>query len=646
MSFAVILYWVATLLKPVASKPPCVITPLVTTRRPSEVNPQTANRHEDRSPVWGIADTHAHQFANLSAGGAMFWGASFSPKGSLESGIEYALPTCEPAHGQRGFGDIVGNLLRGHIPFLTGHNTHGYNTFEGWPTWDTQTHQQMYVSWLERAYEGGLRLIVMHAVNAEGLCHMFFVGKPIHCDDSTAIELQLTQAMSLQDYVDRESGGVGRGWYRIVRTPEEARRVIREGKLAVVLGIEVDNILDCRDKPEEQKKEPCDRARISRGLERYYDMGVRHIFPIHLANNAFGGFSLYHPYFDLNNKKLTGHFPGTEACPSTDSLTYRQNTSPVLALFLAGSVPHYKRQTADCNSEGLTALGAVMLEEMMKRGMIIDIDHMSRKALGEALRFTSSRGYPVIAGHTGFSEISLGQENHEGQKTAHQLEIIKKLHGMVSVIFVQGSTDDIAQWKDPGLGLSINNDCGNSSKTWAQAYLYAVSKMGGFATASVGMASDQMLNKWFGPRFGAGACSGPHSFRDQGLYFVATGQTIRPQPYPFRSGKSEQSDSVEYRHGVPLDSALYAHGVIVREVSFGLDSAENREFNFNTMGMAHIGLLPDFLRDLRNIGLTGDRLDPLFRSAEAYLEMWECAEQRAQSIKSPTTSRSHVDLCA
>jgi hypothetical protein len=39
--------------------------------------------------------------------------------------------------------------------------------------------------------------------------------------------------------------------------------------------------------------------------------------------------------------------------------------------------------------------------------------------------------------------------------------------------------------------------------------------------------------------------------------------------------------------------------------------------------MAHYGLMPDFLQDLRNIGLTPPLLTPLFRSAEDYIKMWE-----------------------
>ena len=50
-----------------------------------------------------------------------------------------------------------------------------------------------------------------------------------------------------------------------------------------------------------------------------------------------------------------------------------------------------------------------------------------------------------------------------------------------------------------------------------------------------------------------------------------------------------------------------------------------REFDFNTQGLAHIGLLPDMVEDLKKVGLAND-LDPLFGSAEAYIRMWEKSE--------------------
>ena len=52
--------------------------------------------------------------------------------------------------------------------------------------------------------------------------------------------------------------------------------------------------------------------------------------------------------------------------------------------------------------------------------------------------------------------------------------------------------------------------------------------------------------------------------------------------------------------------------------------------------MAHVGMLPDFVQDLKTAGLTSAQLDPLFGSAEAYIAMWE----KAQRMGAPTVTGS------
>ena len=60
--------------------------------------------------------------------------------------------------------------------------------------------------------------------------------------------------------------------------------------------------------------------------------------------------------------------------------------------------------------------------------------------------------------------------------------------------------------------------------------------------------------------------------------------------------------------------------------------AGRRDFDINLDGMAHYGMLPDFLQDLRNNGATPDQLAPLFRSAEDYIKMWERCEDRKSHV--------------
>jgi hypothetical protein len=61
-----------------------------------------------------------------------------------------------------------------------------------------------------------------------------------------------------------------------------------------------------------------------------------------------------------------------------------------------------------------------------------------------------------------------------------------------------------------------------------------------------------------------------------------------------------------------------------------------RDFDVNIDGLAHYGLLPDFLQDVANQLKSGKGpakdLSALFRSAEAYVEQWERAEAASDAV--------------
>src|SRR5215471_2624617 len=46
-------------------------------------------------------------------------------------------------------------------------------------------------------------------------------------------------------------------------------------------------------------------------------------------------------------------------------------------------------------------------------------------------------------------------------------------------------------------------------------------------------------------------------------------------------------------------------------------------WDFNPDGFQHIGLLPDLLQDMRNVGVQWEKLGPLFRGAQDFIAMWQ-----------------------
>jgi hypothetical protein len=49
----------------------------------------------------------------------------------------------------------------------------------------------------------------------------------------------------------------------------------------------------------------------------------------------------------------------------------------------------------------------------------------------------------------------------------------------------------------------------------------------------------------------------------------------------------------------------------------------NKSWNFNTEGMAHYGLLPDYIESCKRLGMTAAEQDAFFSSAERFAQMWE-----------------------
>ena len=70
-----------------------------------------------------------------------------------------------------------------------------------------------------------MRLTVAQTIEDEPLCEI----QPLRshsCDETRTIKLEVERLRALQHYVDAQAGGPGRGWFRLVYNPAQARRVI------------------------------------------------------------------------------------------------------------------------------------------------------------------------------------------------------------------------------------------------------------------------------------------------------------------------------------------------------------------------------------------------------------------------------------
>jgi len=546
---------------------------------PGFLNPHDALR-TNPTGIRGYVDGHNHLTAEEFAGGIAIAGHTFH-----RWGASHALKDCKDIHGPDGKLDVLGLAVGGY----KSHSTAGWPQFTGWPSWDKSvTHTGYYYKWVERAHLSGLRLMVVYTVDNEVLCNLnkaLALGKPPaqSCDTLNSVRRQVDDLYALQDYVDAQSGGPGKGFLRIVLDPAAARRVIADGKLAVAIGIEASETFNCSD------RNLCSADKLKSRLDTYHAMGVRSIFPNHKFDTQLGGATLSTPSLDIMNAGnflSNGHYFGVAACDASTKgstlLTGPFDINPAKLLdgydqmgpvvkaavdtaalgveqVLGAVAPHYDPAAANgnaCNSRGLTPLGATLIHAMIDRKMLIDVDHQSTSMTAAVLDIAEQRGYSgLIASHGDTDDNKIDPlEPH------YNLARLARLGGHISVI-------------------------GRNTKTFP-------------AVATPGLKAMNRAAAEKGYRAGIG------------IGTDVNGLIKMPQPLVNDPGQPALTYPFTNEFGITF----------YRQVS------GNRSFDLNTDGMAHYGMLPDLMAHYALWMRANDRQDiyeSLMNSAESYLQMWE-----------------------
>lgn len=77
------------------------------------------------------------------------------------------------------------------------------------------------------------------------------------------------------------------------------------------------------------------------------------------------------------------------------------------------------------------------------------------------------------------------------------------------------------------------------------------------------------------------------------------------------------------------NAAVHKYVVVAKDTA---GRCVERDFDVNLEGLAHYGLLPDWLQDNRNAGLDEQHMAPLLMGAEDYVEMWQRAERKSVEL--------------
>jgi microsomal dipeptidase-like Zn-dependent dipeptidase len=364
----------------------------------------------------GFVDLHTHPLANLGFGGKLLAGGvdvgSMLPTDPdcnqrvRATSMQQALGHDGATHGALDnnikCGDLLRNAVIGSLQSGNGAadvsgDARGAPNFDEWPVWNDIAHQKMWIDWIHRAYLGGLRVMVALAVNNKTLGDGTAGPTDGATDDKSSADLQIAETKA---FVGRHDD-----FMQIAQSSADLERIVRANKLAVVLGVEIDDIGNFN------KVTPLTNAAISAEIGRLYAEGVRYIFPIHLLDNPFGGTATYQDLMNYSTFRESGQWWDLGCTDSSVNYTFNPQGFEVdvfimemskLGLTLATATPPNYAHCGHTNMKGLSDQGQFAVKEMMKRGMLIDIDHMSELAQDKAITIAQNvpGGYPLNSGHS------------------------------------------------------------------------------------------------------------------------------------------------------------------------------------------------------------------------------------------------------
>ncbi|MBO4505609.1 MAG: hypothetical protein J5728_04200, partial [Lachnospiraceae bacterium] len=391
-----------------------------------------------------------------------------------------------------------------------------------------------------------------------------------------------------------------------VTSAAQARQVISEGKMAVFLSLEMDTVFDC-DKDyigmyeagEISESEMNSKlAAVEAQIDEFYALGIRSVFPTHALNNGFAGCQLYKgEVFSIMNYLNRGDFYQPEA--ALNPRVYYKQPKANLDASLQGHQ----------NSIGLTKTGEWLIHKLIDKKFVIEVDHMSDKALNAVIDILWEEKYPgIIASHTRLLDLfEADPERCWEQMDIPRMIKIMQLGGIISPMLwetMEKHQKCVAEYLQEMIDISAEGaatvaypDLGEEYQKYNNGLPY------GIPTTWYNQNGDESDDIILGVPFGTdvnGAC------------FL-----------PYFDNCNDDFTRVDYDHFDALYPGLYAPNVA--SVKIDRQTTGNRTFDINNEGVAHYGLIPDMIERLSTTEGIID-VNALFSSAEAYIRMFERME--------------------
>jgi microsomal dipeptidase-like Zn-dependent dipeptidase len=603
------------------------------------------------SVVTGSAMIHEHLMAEHAFSGKWHWGSV----DGLESDV---MRVCDGDGNTHAGADLVcsvgswitmnGDKLgfdtcchSGGLSDCTYKATNGYDPDEwwsrlDWPKWDTQAHPRYWVGDMQRALTNGLKLIFAIAVENESLCAKVdtHVTNPqfrpgYHCDHGDSYNSVTRQIREIKQFADKYSST-----FQIAYAPDEARTIINSGKMAIVLGIEADYTWG----------NERDRIDYLARLDDYYNQGVRHIYLTHKLNGPLAGaaypaesqvkvLQALHNCWYMNIGCNTGQAYSIDSstnardntimpsCPQRYVTNFYELCDDLAIYLLTNLEPdgfsafpgtvtvpetNYRGESylITKNRMGLTAAGKSVVQAMMRKGMFIDISHLSEKSIDDLYELSQcNSNYPLSATHalaravlpasaTAIDGRTPTSATAEFALSDQSLARIAATEGILGHFIAPDPTVDYAP-------SGVANDCQRSDKSLAQSLAYTFDKLETYRAQSGG----ERVNV---------ALAGD---------FMGQGVGVAPRlGYSYPIADWCGGDSGQQQNNMVGGHALDPH------LNNYSTTDDKERAQFATRGFAHPGLIRQLFDDLNIIGFP-DSYQHAYQSeaAESVIRTWEKA---------------------
>ncbi len=401
--------------------------------------------------VWGFADLHTHPAVHMALGaeddgtGGIFYG---KPGMRLEDNTMASdLAPCEREKHGRFDGDFVRHETRQTIMQkvnqITGqtHGSSGWPEFKTWPSAMTTNHQQMHIQWIRRAYDGGLRILVASAMENLSFRALWRNGYNIAPPALRASNAEEFASAVRQLEFIRRMVGANPTWMQIVKTPAEARAAIEQGKLAVILGTELDTLT------------------VDQFVQLKNQHDVRLIIPAHVVDSPIAGAAVYESLFNTHNWFVNGAFFRVTGDPLLRTRltkpSYLSVQTSIWPLDGSGAIaPQEIEQGQYCGLRYECCVGTLRVpgcipstqghknergiidepgfKRLMREGLLLDLAHMSDRAQADAVRLATLHGYPMLDSHTGMRRDGDSADNERAIRTS-LMKALADLGGVMGI---------------------------------------------------------------------------------------------------------------------------------------------------------------------------------------------------------------------